>query len=104
MRVEIELLEDHSDFGAQLGEVGLSIAQGNSVDGDVAFLDGLQSVYAADESAFSRAAWSADDHDFSSFYEKIYVIQDVERAKPLVNVPEFNHPKILISQMFSKHY
>jgi len=69
MGVEVELLEDHSHFGPQLGKVGLPVLQGHPVYDNSAFLDRFQPVDAADERAFAGPAGAANYHDFPGFDE-----------------------------------
>src|SRR5713101_964651 len=54
VREEVEGLEHHADLGPELGEVDPVAGDGIAVDEDLALLDGLELVDAADERALAR--------------------------------------------------
>jgi hypothetical protein len=53
VREQLEMLEHHADAGAQLRQIGLAVADRDSVDGDGAFLERLQPVDALDQGRFA---------------------------------------------------
>ena len=61
MRVELEVLEDHADPGAQPLDVGPGPLHGLAVHEDLPFLKSLQPVDAPEQGALARAAGAADD-------------------------------------------
>ena len=91
VREQLEVLEYHADAGAQLGQVGLRVADGDVVDEDLALLKGLESVHALDERGFARAGGSADDDDLAFLHLGRAFGQHLERAVPLADVLHFDH-------------
>jgi hypothetical protein len=91
VRVEIELLKDHPDLGTELGDVGRRVAQGHTVHDDLALLDQLQLVDAADQGALAGSAGPADHQNLAGAHTQIHIIQDVERAEPLVDTAKADH-------------
>ena len=91
VRVEIELLEDHPDLGPQLGDVGRRVGQRHPVHDDLAPLDRLQLVDAANQRALTGPAGAADHQDLARPHHEVHVPEDVERAEPLVDTSKLDH-------------
>jgi hypothetical protein len=88
VRIKIELLKDEADFRPQLGEVDPQVIYVRTLDFNVAFLDGLQSVDAPDKSAFSRTAGAADYNYFAPFYVQVDILEDVMIPEPLMGMAD----------------
>src|SRR5262249_20999162 len=88
--VEVELLEDHPDLGAQPGQIDGGAVDVLSVHDELAGLDRLQPVDAADQGALPRAARPADDQDLAPRDLQAHVPEDVKLSEPLVDVLEAN--------------
>src|SRR5713101_2405816 len=86
VREEVEGLEHHADLGPELGEVDPVAGDGIAVDEDLALLDGLELVDAADERALARARGSAHHHDLARRHVEIDVLEHLHRAKPLADL------------------
>jgi hypothetical protein len=85
MRVEIELLEDETDFGAQPGHVGLFLVNPHTVDDEFTLFDPFQAVDATDQGALARTAGTTNHHHFPGIDVQIDVLQNVELSKPLIH-------------------
>ncbi|TXT53538.1 MAG: hypothetical protein BAJATHORv1_170008 [Candidatus Thorarchaeota archaeon] len=65
MREEVEELEDHTDLGPDLVDVGLLVVDGDPIDDDPALIGRLQVVDAPQEGALATATGSEDEADLS---------------------------------------
>lgn len=91
MRIEIERLEDHADIGAQPHGIEFGVAQRQAVDDDIAGLNRLEPVDAANQGAFAAATRAADHDDISRLDGEINVLEDVKRAEPLIDLAKLDH-------------
>jgi hypothetical protein len=78
VREQFEILENHADLGAQLGEVGFRIADRDAINNDFAGLERLQPIDALDQRRLARTGGAADDDDFALLTE---VVQSVSTWK-----------------------
>jgi hypothetical protein len=78
VREQLEVLEHHADAAAQLGQVGLRVADADAVDHDVALLEGLQRVDGLDQRGLARARRAADHHHLALL---MLVVQSVSTWK-----------------------
>src|SRR5215472_18690056 len=83
VREEIEGLEDHADLGAELGQVPAVAGNGVTVHEDLALLDRLEPVDAADEGALARAGGPAHHHHLAGRDVEAHVLEHVVGAEPL---------------------
>ena len=83
MREEIELLEDHADLGADLGDVSGVVVELGAVDGDPAGIVLFEPVDAADQRRLARARRAADDHAFAERHLEVDILEGLERAEEL---------------------
>ena len=65
VREQLEVLEHHADARAQLGQVGLRVADRDAVDDDLALLERLERVDALDERRLAAARGAADHDDLA---------------------------------------
>ena len=87
MREEIELLEDHAYFLADLFHIADVIAQLDAVNDDLSFLMLLQPVQTADKRRFARAGRS-EDHDHFPFLDgQADAFEHMEMPEPFVHIP-----------------
>jgi hypothetical protein len=91
VRIEIERLKDHADVGAQPHGIEFGVAQRQAVDDDVAGLNRLEPVDAANQGAFATATRAADHDDISRLDGEINVLEDVKRAEPLIDLAKLDH-------------
>src|SRR5438128_1574828 len=91
VRIEVEGLEDHADLGAQLLEIGAGIAHRHAVHHDVAGLDALEAVDAAEQRALARAAGPADHHHLALVHVERHAAQRVKVAVILLDVAGPHH-------------
>ena len=85
MREEVEALEHHADVAAQAGELLALLGQPLAVDGDLALLDGLETVDRAAQRRLARARRADDDDDLAAGDLQVDVLQHVQFAEPLVD-------------------
>jgi hypothetical protein len=84
MRKQVEALEHHADFAADFVDAPQVRTELDAVDDDLAFLEFLQRVDAADQRRFARARRAAD-HDALALGDiEVDVAQHVKIAVPLV--------------------
>jgi hypothetical protein len=98
VRIQIKLLENESDFGADLGHVDFSVVDLHAVHDEFTLLDGFQAVDAANQRAFPRSARAADHHHLTLCDLKIDAVQNMKVPKPFVDVFERYH---IFSSFFS---
>ncbi|KAF5043778.1 hypothetical protein DSECCO2_498760 [anaerobic digester metagenome] len=89
--VEVELLEDDADLGAQGVQVLGFVRDVFAVDDDLAVVHVLEAVHAAHEGGFAGAAGPADDQHLSLLHGLVDVLQDVKVTEPFVDIAEFDH-------------
>ena len=87
---QVERLEHHADFGAQLRELSALLGQRLAVDADVARLDGLQAVDGAAHRRLAGAGRPHDDEHFALVDGQVDVFQYVEVAEVLFHVSQFD--------------
>ncbi len=90
MRKEVELLEDHADLQPQCLQMQLIVQQLRTCHLDRAGADRLQSVDAAKQRRFSRAAFADDGDHLAGFDIQIYALQHLIVAKALVDFSDFD--------------
>ena len=83
---EVEVLETHTNFRADLVDVLHIGGQQGPVDCDGSLLMLLQSIDAADEGGFSRAGRPANHNPLATLHIEIDVAQHMERAIPFIHV------------------
>ena len=92
MREQVELLEHHADFLADLGQ-GLLVAalrgERLAVDHQFAGFEFFQAVHAADQGGFAGAAGADDHHHFTLLDRQVYVLEDMQLAEVLVHALHF---------------
>jgi hypothetical protein len=91
MGVEVELLEHEPDLLPEPAQIDLRVVDRHAVYMYLTIVDGLELVDAPDERAFSRPGRPADHDDFARINMEIHVIEDMEIAKPLVDLFEGDH-------------
>jgi hypothetical protein len=91
MGIEVELLKNHPDLRPEFRYIGLWVVERHASYNDVALLDGFQLVNAPYERTLTRSARPANDYDLSLFDFQANIVQDVERAEPLVNATKCDH-------------
>ena len=91
VRKQLEVLEYHADFGAQLRQVGRLVAHRLAVDDQAATLERLQPVDTFDQRRFAGARRAADDDDLAFFDLGRAVLQHLEVAVPFADIFEFDH-------------
>src|SRR4029077_4674813 len=94
MRIEVELLENHADFGADPGDIGCYVVNARTIDRNLAAINPLEAVDAAQKRTLSGDAGATDDHDLAGLDAKADVVEHVERPKVLVNVLEDDHARL----------
>ena len=91
VRKEFEVLENHADTAAQLGQVRLRVAHGDAIDDDLALLEGFECVDGLDERGFAGTGRAANNDDFALLDLDRAILEDLEVAVPLADVFDFNH-------------
>ena len=86
VREELEVLEHHADARAELGQIGLGIADRHAVDGNHPLLEGLERVNAFDECRLARPRRHAHDDHLALLDLGRAVGQHLELAIPLGNM------------------
>ena len=89
--IQVEMLEDEADFGADFVEVGFRVGNVYAVHEDFARFDALQLVHGADERGFAAAGGAAHDNDFALADVQIHAVDDVVAAEVFVDVSETEH-------------
>ena len=90
MRKQIEVLETHPDFAADLVDLFQVVGQLRPLDDDLAALVFLQPVDAADHGRLAGAGRSADDDPLAAHHLQIDIPQHVEITVPLVHIDDLN--------------
>ena len=85
MRVQVELLEHHADLGTKLIHFRRLAVKGYIIDHQLAPLEGLERVDAADQRALPRATRPADHDHFAAAHTKIDVVEHVQITEVLVH-------------------
>ena len=91
MRKQVELLKHHAHFAAHRVDVLEVVVQRRVVDDDIAGLMFLQAIDTADQGRFSRPRGPANDNPFPGVDRQVDVFQDVEVAKPFVDIGQLNN-------------
>jgi hypothetical protein len=86
MRKQVEVLEHHADFAADLVDLLQIVGQFDAVDDDLALLVLFQPVDAADHRRLAGTGRPADDDALAAHDLEVDVAQHVEIAVPLVHV------------------
>ena len=81
VREEVEGLEDHAHLGAEPREVHVGRGDALAVHQDLALLDGLEPIDAADEGALAGAGRPAHHDDLAPRHRQAHVIEHVEGAR-----------------------
>lgn len=97
MRIKIEGLKNHADARSQFRSIETAIGQRIAIDDDLARLDRLEAIDAADQRALAASAGAAHHDHFSRGDFQGNASQDVKRAEPLVYVVKLDHGKKLFS-------
>ncbi len=78
IREQVERLENHPDFFADLIDIGRFVGEVDAIDPDFALVNGLKPVDAAQQRAFPRSARSDDDDDFARSDFEADVIESMD--------------------------
>src|SRR5262249_59788890 len=92
VRKEVEGLKDHPDLGAEPRQLDARSRDGLTVDADLALLDRLEAVDAADERALARAPRPADHDDLAGLHPEVDVGEGLEMAEPLPHALPLDRP------------
>src|ERR1041384_7741997 len=84
-------MEHHADCGAKPCGISFRIPKPQAIHEDFSGLNRFQAIHAADQSAFAAAAWTTDDDHGSGLDLEIDIVEDVERAKPFVDIAKLDH-------------
>ena len=87
---QVEALEHHADFGADLVDLAQVVGELRAIDDDLALLMLLEPVDAADQRGFAGAGRTADDDLLALLHHEIDVTQHVKFAVPLVYAEQLN--------------
>jgi hypothetical protein len=88
---QVELLEHHAHLAADLLDLLQVVGQLGAIHHDLSALVVLQAVDAPDEGGLARARRAADHDPLAAVDGEAHVPEDLERAEPLVHVPELDH-------------
>ncbi len=88
--VEVELLEDDADVGAQFVDVDVVAVNVLAVDEDMALLVFLQAVHTPDQGGFPGSGRATDDQHLARVHGLGDALEHVEVAVPLVHVVKFD--------------
>ena len=83
---QVELLEDHAYFLADLFHVADIVAKLDTVDDDLSLLMFFEAVETANECGFARARWTEDDNHLSLLYGKANAFENMKLVEPFVYV------------------
>ena len=87
MGEQVELLEDHAGFHADLFDIADIVGQLDAIDDDLPVLVLFQPVDGADKGRFARPG-RAEDHDDLTFLDfHGYAFQGMEVPVPFVDIP-----------------
>ena len=90
MREQVELLKHHAQLGAHAGKVFAFLRQGFALDEDLARVDGFQAIDGAAHGRLARARGADHDDDLAAVDREIDVVEDVQIAVVLIDVPELD--------------
>src|SRR3990172_255698 len=91
VREQLEVLEHHAHARAQLGQIGLRVADRNAVDHDLALLERFQRVDALDERRLAGTRWAADDDDLASLDLGRAVVEHLKPPVPFGDAVDGDH-------------
>src|SRR5471030_661158 len=91
MGKQLEILENHADTGPQGRQIGLFVADGDAIDGDLPLLERFQPVDGLDQRRFAGAGRPANDHHIALFHPGAALPQHLELAIPFTDVVDFDH-------------
>ena len=86
MREEVELLEDHTHFLADLFHITDVVAELNAVHNDLSFLMFFEAIETANECGFPGTGRTEDDHHFSLLNGEADASKNMELIKPFMHV------------------
>ena len=87
---QVELLEHHAQLGTHAGKVFAFLRQGLALDEDLARVDGFQAIDGAAHGRLARARGADHDDDLAAVDREIDVVEDVQIAVVLIDVPELD--------------
>ena len=90
MGEEVEVLKDHTDFGANFFDVLEVVGQLDAVDPDLPALMLLQPVDTPDQGGFTRTRGTADDDPLLPAHGQVDVLENMKILEPFVHVPDFD--------------
>src|SRR5215470_19147947 len=90
MREQIIALEHDADALAQFAQISGRIVHHQTVEEDVALLDGLKSIDAAQHRALARARAADHVNDLTRLDAEIHVIEHSKRAEAFDDALQFN--------------
>jgi hypothetical protein len=91
MRIQIEMLEHHTDIAPDLVDIGLLVAQPDAVHDQFPVRNRFQPVDATDERAFAGAGRPDYDDDLAGMDGQINVFEHMEMPVMLVDLMKPYH-------------
>src|SRR3546814_20957230 len=86
---QIELLEDHARFAAQLAHRGAATQHAKTIDDHAAAFDGFQSIDASQEGRFAGTRWTHHHTDLTFHHVYFNALQNHALPATLYDVSEF---------------
>src|SRR5690349_2830368 len=94
MRVQLEMLEDHADPGAEFRQIRPAVADFDAIDLDAARLIGLEPVDAFDQGTLARARGPADHDHVAAGNRETAILENRHVPVGLADVSELDHPSL----------
>src|ERR1700687_1833642 len=91
MREQLEMLEHHTDAGAQLRQIGLGVVDLDAVEDDLPALERLQRVDAFYQRRLSRAGRTAHHHHLALGDAGGAILQRLKGPVPFVDMADLDH-------------
>ena len=100
MRKQVEVLEYHTGFLADLPDIGIGPHQWITVDKNLAAGKGFESVDRAEQRTFSGSRWTDDKNNFTFVHRKIHALEGHDDTEILFGAANVNHYSV-IAHVFS---
>src|SRR5471032_894298 len=91
MGKQLEILENHADPCPQGRQIGVFVAYGHVIDGNLSLLELFKPVDGIDQRRLAGAGRPANHHHISLFHPGAALAQHLKLAIPFTDVVDFDH-------------